>query len=327
MDVSKPLMTARGLTKYFHGHRTTLLKSAPVVRALDGVSLDVYADETLGVVGESGCGKTTLGRIMLRLERPTAGEVRFDGEDLARLDGRQMAEFRRNATMVFQDPYSSLNPSFTIEQVLWEAYRHRGNIEAMPRREHQRWLGEILERVGLSRAVLRRYPHQLSGGQRQRVGVARALCLNPRFIVADEPVSALDVSVQAQILNLLVDLKRDLALTYLFISHDLRVVRYIADRVVVMYLGKVVELATQEDIFRGQLHPYTRALLLAVAPNQTVRQAPLPKGELPSAMSIPPGCSYHTRCPFAQEICRVERPALREVKPGHWAACHFAGQI
>jgi len=239
-----------------------------------------------------------------------------------------MADFRRKATMVFQDPYSSLNPSFTIEQVLWEAYRHQDNIEAIPRREHQRRLGGILERVGLSAAVLRRYPHQLSGGQRQRVGVARALCLNPKFIVADEPVSALDVSVQAQILNLLVDLKRDLALTYVFISHDLRVVRYIADRVVVMYLGKVVELATQENIFEGQLHPYTRALLLAVVtPSESTRQAPLPNGELPSAMSMPPGCPYHTRCAFAQEVCRVERPALREVKPGHWAACHFAGQI
>jgi peptide/nickel transport system ATP-binding protein len=311
----QPLLSVRNLhTRYTSGKH--------VLRAVDGVSFEVARGETVGLVGESGCGKSTLGKTVLRLVPASEGEIRLDGADITRLGERALAPHRRRMQMIFQDPFGSLNPRQTIHTVLGTALKvHRLGDRA----ERRRCMEEIVARVGLPADSLDRYPHEFSGGQRQRIGIARALVLRPALIVCDEPVSALDVSIQAQILNLLVDLKRDLGLSYLFISHDLSVVRYFADRVLVMYLGRIVESASHATLWRDPRHPYTRALFAAVpSTDPTHRRGPPPiKGEL-AATEIVSGCRFSSRCPIATDRCRVEEPALRSVGEGHHAACHFA---
>jgi oligopeptide/dipeptide ABC transporter ATP-binding protein len=290
---------------------------------VDGVSLQLAEGETLGLVGESGCGKSTLGRLILALLRPTAGEVYFAGEDLKRLPRRRLKEIRRQMQIIFQDPYSSLNPRMTVRQTLEECFLIHGLGSKGQRR---RWALELLEEVGLNEAHLERYPHEFSGGQRQRLGIARALALKPRLIVADEPVSALDVSIQAQILNLLVQLQERHQLTYLFISHDLSVISQVASRVAVMYLGKIVDLAPREAFARERLHPYTEALLAAVPLPDPERpfNPPQLKGDPPSPLHLPSGCPFHPRCPEAQfPLCAETPPAFREISPGHWLSCHL----
>ena len=302
------------------------LFGAPVgyVRAVDGVSFTIDEGETFGLVGESGCGKTTTGNAVLRMTRPTAGRVIFDGEEMTGADATALRNIRRHMQIIFQDPASSLNPKISIGKSVGEPlFVHEGLRGA----ELDARVGELLETVGLPRDQARRYPHQFSGGQRQRIVIARALALRPKLVVCDEPVSALDVSVQSQVLNLLTNLQRDLGLTYLFISHDLSVVRHVSDRVAVMYLGRIVELAPTLDLFERPNHPYTRALIDAIPlPDPAVqrrREPVIVEGEIPSPADPPKGCAFHTRCPLAQDICRAQRPALDERTPGHWTACHF----
>jgi oligopeptide transport system ATP-binding protein len=296
------------------------------VRAVDDVSLEVGEGETLGLVGESGCGKSTLGRTILRLLEPTRGTVTFDGTDVTRLGSGDLRRFRRHMQMIFQDPYASLNPRMTVGATLSEPLEIHGIGKS--RKERSDRVGELLGKVGLRADAATRYPHEFSGGQRQRIGIARALAVEPRFIVADEPISALDVSIQAQIVNLLMDLQRGEKLTYLFISHDLKIVQHIADRVAVMYLGKIVELADAARIYQEPLHPYTKALLSAVpVPDpERRRQRIVLEGDVPSPMAPPPGCPFHPRCPVADKPpdCKATLPVLREVRPGHYAACHVA---
>ena len=299
-----------------------LFSSTKIVKAVDGVSLDIKKGETLVLVGESGCGKSTLGKAILRLTEPTGGRVLYDGKDLAHLPQRAMREQRKNLQMIFQDPYASLNPRMTVGNIIGEPIRTFGLGSGSSRDAK---VEELMETVGLSRRFIKRYPHEFSGGQRQRIGIARALAVDPEFIVADEPISALDVSIQAQIMNLMERLQAEKNLTYLFISHDLRAVRHLSDRVAVMYLGKIVELADSKDIYAGPLMPYTIALISAVpVPDPEIearRERIILKGDVPSPINPPKGCHFHTRCAYAIPDCKARIPQLVEIKPRHYAAC------
>ena len=324
--MSEALLEVRDLVKHFPVGGGFLSRSEGVVRAIEGISFTLHRGETLGLVGESGCGKTTTGRCILRLERPTSGQILFEGTDLATKSEQQLREMRRHMQVIFQDPYSSLNPRMTIGQIIAEPLKvHRLVTSKSGRTDRVR---ELLTQVGLLPQHADRYPHQLSGGQRQRVGIARALAMEPSLIICDEPVSALDVSIQAQIINLLEELQSRLGLTYLFIAHDLSVVRHISDRVVVMYLGKIVEIADRQTLYEAPVHPYTRALLSAVPiPDpklEATRERTVLRGEVPSPLTPPGGCVFHPRCPIAEARCSAEIPRLREIHPGHWGACHLA---
>ncbi|HYS18566.1 MAG TPA: ABC transporter ATP-binding protein [Candidatus Binatia bacterium] len=326
MTDDAPLLEVRNLVKHFHVGGGLFGGSAGVVRAVDGVSFAIRRGETLGLVGESGCGKTTTGRCILQLERPTSGQIVFEGRDLTRLGEDELRPVRRKMQVIFQDPYSSLNPRMTVGQIIAEPIAVHGIVT--DRAQRARRVREILSHVGLLPQHAHRYPHQLSGGQRQRVGIARALAVEPSLIICDEPVSALDVSIQAQIINLLEDLQAQFGLTYLFIAHDLSVVRHISDRVAVMYLGKIVEITDRKSLYDAPLHPYTKALLSAVPiPDPALeaqRERVVLGGEVPSPLNPPPGCVFHPRCPVAIERCRAEVPELREIRPGHRAACILA---
>ena len=324
--MSEALLEVQHLVKQFPVGGGMFTGPAAVVRAVDDVSFAIRRGETLGLVGESGCGKTTTGRCILQLERPTSGRIVFEGIDLAALGEKALRAVRRRVQVIFQDPYSSLNPRMTIGQILAEPLKVHGIVRGKAAREAR--VRELLTQVGLLPQHAQRYPHQLSGGQRQRVGIARALAMEPALIVCDEPVSALDVSIQAQIINLLEDLQARLGLTFLFIAHDLSVVRHISGRVAVMYLGKIVEIADRQALYEEPLHPYTRALLSAVPiPDpelEAQRSRTVLRGEVPSPLNPPGGCVFHPRCPLATARCSTEVPALREIRPGHWAACHAA---
>jgi oligopeptide transport system ATP-binding protein len=319
-----PLLEVRGLAMHFPvSEGIVLSRKIGDVKAVDGVDFTINRGETLGLVGESGCGKTTTGRCILRLERPTAGEILFDGRDVNRMQRSELVALRRRMQVIFQDPYSSLNPRMKVGDIIAEPIKVHGvEPDAARRRARVR---ELLAVCGLDPKFTDRYPHEMSGGQRQRVGIARALALDPEFIVCDEAVSALDVSIQAQVVNLLEDLRERFGLTYLFIAHDLSVVRHLCQRVAVMYLGRIVEMADNNELFDNPLHPYTQALLSAVPiPDpriEAMREFHPPKGEVPSPLNPPPGCVFHPRCPMAVEGCRRERPVLRELRPGHWVAC------
>ena len=320
-----PLVECRNLVKHFPVTGGLLLREIAKVHAVDDVSLAIKSGETLGLVGESGCGKSTLGRLILRLDEPTSGKVLFEGEDILTYDAERLRNLREEMQIIFQDPFSSLNPRKSVAHIIGEPLLVHG---MKSRAEREARVEELLKVVGLGHEHMRRYPHQFSGGQRQRIGVARALALNPKLIICDEAVSALDVSIQAQVINLLQDLQAEFGLTYLFISHDLSVVEHISDRVAVMYLGKVVELADSDAIYSNPLPPYTQALLGAAPvpdPRRVISHTIL-KGDVPSPINPPSGCRFNTRCPYAEQICTDHEPELRELTTGHTAACHFANQ-
>jgi peptide/nickel transport system ATP-binding protein len=321
------LLEVRDVKKYFPIKGGLFQKTIANVKAVDGVSLYIKKGETLGLVGESGCGKSTLGRTIARLYEPTEGEIIYDGVDIAGLKGKDLKDLRKNMQIIFQDPYSSLNPRMNVSTIVGEAMLAHNMVKKG--REYTERVIEVIEKCGLSDYHIYRYPHQFSGGQRQRIGVARALALNPEFIVADEPVSALDVSIQSQVLNLLMDLQEQMGLSYLFISHDLSVVKHISNRIGVMYLGSIVELANKKALYDEPLHPYTRALLSAIPianPSKKKKMEPI-IGEIPSNVDTPSGCKFHTRCVYAKDICKEQVPEYREIKPEHFVACHFAGEI
>ena len=318
------ILKVNNLKMYFPIKRGVIQRVVGHVHAVDDVSFEVYKGETLGLVGESGCGKTTTGRTILKLYEPSGGNVVFEGKDLVSLRGEEMRAMRRKIQMIFQDPYASLNPRMTVEQIISEPLVVHGLARGHEIRDKVK---DLLALVGLNPAYVDRYPHEFSGGQRQRIGVARAIALQPDLIVCDEPISALDVSIQAQVVNLLEDLQRDFNLTYIFIAHDLSMVRHISTRVIVMYLGVFVELADRDELYNNPLHPYTIGLLSAVPiPDPFVeekRNRIILEGDVPSPINPPSGCRFRTRCPLAQQICAEERPEWQEVKPGHFVACHF----
>jgi peptide/nickel transport system ATP-binding protein/oligopeptide transport system ATP-binding protein len=320
---AKPLLEVEGLKTHFPVQRGILSRTVGYVYAVDGITFSIGDGDTLGLVGESGCGKSTAGKTILKLIEPTAGRIRLHGEDLTALSRRQMRPYRRDMQIIFQDPYSSLNPRMTVGDIVGEPFV----IHKLARgKEKEAKVAALFERVGLRPEQMRHYPHEFSGGQRQRVGIARALALNPKLIICDEPVSALDVSIQAQVINLLMDLQDELGLSYLFISHDLAVVEHISHRVAVMYLGRLVELASKREIYEHPLHPYTEALLSAVPiPDPAIRgkKKLLLEGDVPSPINPPSGCRFHTRCPYVEPRCRIEEPEWREVQPGHWVSCHL----
>ncbi len=318
-----PLLEVRDLKKHFPISKGVFSRVSSHVYAVDGISFHIERGETLGLVGESGCGKSTVGRTLLKLLEPTAGRILVNGEDITALDASQMLPYRRQMQMIYQDPYASLNPRMSAGEIVGEPLIIHRVGGARERRER---VAHLFDRVGLRPELVHAFPHEFSGGQRQRIGIARALALNPELIVGDEPVSALDVSIQAQIINLLMDLQDELKLSYLFVAHDLAVVEHISDRVAVMYLGRIVEATDKTSLFEMPLHPYTEALLSAVPipkASARARKRVILTGDVPSPINPPPGCHFHTRCPYAMDRCRHEAPALREVRPKHWAACHL----
>jgi len=318
--MSKPLIEVNHLSKFFNLGNNNILK------AVNDINFSIMQGETVGVVGESGCGKSTAGRTIMRLYEPTDGEVIFNGKNIYNMRGSELKQLRRDMQMIFQDPYASLNPRMTVMDIIGESLDVHKLVSS--RKERKKRVEELLDLVNLNAAHASRYPHEFSGGQRQRIGIARALAVNPKFIIADEPISALDVSIQAQVVNLLQDLQRDMGLTYLFIAHDLSMVKHISDRVAVMYLGKIVEIARSEDLYDDPRHPYTRALMSAIPiPDPDVehtRERIVLSGDLPSPIHLPTGCPFHTRCPMATDKCKVDAPKLLEVKDKHYAACHYA---
>ncbi len=324
--IQGPLLEVKNLVKHFPIKGGLLRRTVATVKAVDGVSFHVQPGETLGIVGESGCGKTTTGRTILRLEQATGGSVMFQGQDVLRASPGQLKTLRRDLQIVFQDPYASLNPRMTIGESIAEGLVIHRMGSAKERMER---VQQVLATVGLHRSHLNRFPHEFSGGQRQRIGIARALVMNPKLIVCDEPVSALDVSIQAQVLNLLRRLQQEFGLTYLFIAHNLSVVEHISDRVGVMYLGKMVELAKSETLFRQPRHPYTKALISAIPANMpgTKRERIILQGDVPSPINPPSGCRFHPRCWMAREVCKTDEPVFEEKEPGHWSACHFAHEV
>ena len=323
----KKILEIKDLTKYFPLGKGKIKEGQPCVKAVEGVSFDLYEGETLGLVGESGCGKSTLGRAILRLHEPTSGSVVFEGEDILKKNRKEMRKLREKMQFIFQDPYSSLNPRMNVFNILSEPLIAHGMFKRGP--ELEEYIKKLMESCGLPSYYCYRYPHQFSGGQRQRIGIARSLALNPDFIICDEPVSALDVSIQSQIINLMMDMQEQKNISYIFISHDLSVVKHISNRVGVMYLGSLVELADKDEIYANPQHPYTKALMSAIPVPDPKRKTQMHaiKGEIPSNVNIPSGCKFHPRCPFAKDICKEKVPEAKEIKPGHMVQCHFGGEF
>jgi len=324
MSNTENLIEVKNICKYFHTKKSVFKKDKGILKAVDGVSLHIKKGETLGLVGESGCGKTTLGRTLLKLYNPTAGEIFYDNEAIGKLNTKQMLPYRKKMQMIFQDPYASLNPRLTVGDIIGEPLDIYKMCKGKEREEKVKY---FLDRVGLDQNHMNRYPHEFSGGQRQRIGIARALAVNPEFIVCDEPISALDVSIQAQIINMIEDLQNDFGLTYLFIAHDLSMVKHISNRVGIMYLGKLVEIAESNEVYNKPIHPYTNALLSAIPipdPDEAKRrQRIILEGDIPSPIDPPTGCRFKSRCKHAKQICSEEEPILKEVSPGHCVACHL----